>query len=289
MLNNAFILLAASVLIGFGAILLWQSSGQIIVDSSTNENIGRNLGLQFSLFLFGMLFGTAIGGLLIKVFSLQILYLFFSLTILVSIPFLIKVIPKINNTADKKFNIYYLFKLKLLLLLPLVFSSYFFSGQSFAAINLIVLNLFGLGFVGIMATIFRISTVTGGLTIGKISDMYQKETILYITTGIGIIGGVLFLSSSSALLVGLGLILLGIFTSTAYPVCLSLLKQVTAETDYKYALGAFHVYANLGIVCAILATRYINLRMSLIIGVVLMLSIFPTIYVFSKGFTKKSF
>lgn len=88
-LNNNFIFVAMSMLIGIGASLLWVSSGKIITDSSAIKESGKNLGIQFASVLIGSLFGVTTGGLLLKNLSIDRLYVLFSLAIVIGLPFLL--------------------------------------------------------------------------------------------------------------------------------------------------------------------------------------------------------
>jgi len=286
-LANPIVLFFISGLIGFGAALMWISSGQIISDNSTKSNLGRNLGFQYASFLIGNLLGVAFGAALLTAVPFQYLYLYLAIAIMISIPFFAALKITEKKSMDKKFNPYYIFDKKLILLFPLVFSTHFIYSQTFAAMNLIVLGLFGIFFVGLLATIGRITGVLGGLSIGKISDKYKKEHVLYASIVIGIIGALLFVGSSEIVSVTAGIVFMAIFASATYPVCLSLLKQSVSEKDYIYAVGSFHVYTTVGVLGALYSTMIFDPRTSFIPGLIFLFISFPAIFFFSRKYGKK--
>ena len=80
--NNAPILYATSALIGFGASLLWVSSGQIVADSSNETTATRNFAWrQIGLYL-GNIFGINAGAYLITIFPLEKTFIILAATIL---------------------------------------------------------------------------------------------------------------------------------------------------------------------------------------------------------------
>ncbi len=284
--NSSPILFVASVLIGVGAALLWISSGQIIADSSTKHTLGRNLGFQFSTYLLGNLFGIAFGALLLDIVTFNQFYIYFSIAIFLSLPFFVGIKLTKQTIPDKKFKPFYIFDKKLLFLFPIIFAAYFLMAQAFASISLIILSLFGIAYVGILSTISRISGVISAFAIGKFSDMYKKENILYVLTLIGMTGVLLFIVTSEIVFVTLGVILLGLFISAAYPVCLSLLKRTVPEKEYIYALGGFHVYTTIAVLGALSSALYLSPKVSLLPGLIFLILSFPAVFLFGKKYSK---
>ena len=282
--NTNFFLLA-SVLLGIGATFLWVSSGKIITDSSTDKSIGKNLGIQLAGTLLGSFLGIALGGVLLKTLSFNQLYILFASAIVVGLPFFTKIKFKETITINEKFNMYYIFDRKLIVLFPVIFSTYFLSAQTFSSMNLIALKLFGIAYVGILSTILWIGMVFGALSVGRISDVYKKQTLLYVLTALGIIGALLFIGTSNIILVILGTIMLGIFVSAAYPVCLSLLKQNSSEKEYIYALGAFQVYSNIGLVVGLLFSMNFTPQLIFFLGIIFLFVSFSSIFLYNKHYS----
>lgn len=277
------LLYAVSLLIGFGAAFLWISSAQIIADASAENTMGRNLGFQNAIYLLGSFLGVVLGGLLVQYISLRVFYLFFAVSILISFYFF-RLISGGNEirSRDGKFHLRYIFKKKFLLLFPIIFSAYFVSAQAFAAINLIVLGLFGFGFVATSAVVFRLSAITGSFLAGRASDLFGREKVLIISAVLGAVGLLLFLANSMFFLMALGLVLMGLFTSATQPVCLSLLKDRVSGEEYSYAVGVFSVYATFAVVSALFATRFFGAYMSFIPGIIFLFLAFPALFFFKK-------
>ncbi|MEK7150872.1 MAG: MFS transporter [Patescibacteria group bacterium] len=286
-LGMQFITLTASITVGVGAALLWVSGGQIIQNSSSEKELGYNLGFQYASFLFGSLLGTTFGGFFIEAFSLQKLYAWFTVAILCSIPFFLKIQFVESKIEKRTFKLSYIFDKKLVLLFPIIFAAYFLSAQTFTAINLLVLNLFGIKYVAIIAILLRISTIIGALVVGAITDKFKKESTLIILIFIGLAGTLVFIGSPNLTLIMTGTIFMGLFISAAYPVCLSLFKDKTSANEYAYALGAFHVYTTIAVLAAIFSARYLNPTMSFLPGIASLLISFGGVFFFSKLKTHK--
>lgn len=285
-INNNLIIFLAAFLLGIGAALVWVSVGQVIKDSSTEKTIGRNLGFQAALFYLGTILGISSGGLLLKYFSMQLLYAYFSIAIILCLPCFLKISDLKGSIPNKKFNPYLIFKLKFLLLFPLIFSTYYFITQTFSSINLLILQLFGIVFIGILITIFRISMMFGVFTIGKISDLYNKEKTIYVVIIVGLVGIILLYLTHNIFSVTIGLILLGLFGSSSYPICISLFKKSSSSGEFLSAMGIFVFYNNVATVSALLATKYFNSQYNLVLGLTFLLLSFPAVYLFSRKYSK---
>jgi len=283
-LNITPLFILASVIIGIGASLLWVSSGKIITDSSTIEESGKNLGVQFASVLIGSLFGVTMGGLLLKNLSIDRLYVLFSLAIAIGLPFLFLIKIKDKTIKNEILNISYLFDRKLIFIFPVIFASYFLSAQTFSSMNEVILSIFGILYVGVFAVCLQVSIVIGALTIGKMSDIYDKRTILYILMALGGIGAAIFISSSLFFWVLVGTIILGLYLSGTYPVALSLLRTNLNKNEYIYGLGAFQVYGNIGTVIALFSTQNFPTLNIFIAGIIFLLLASLSFYLYNKKY-----
>lgn len=284
-LNITFLFMLASILVGAGASLLWVSSGKIITDSSTMKASGKNLGIQLASVLIGSLLGVTFGGLFLKTLSPDKLYMFFSLAILIGIPFLFLVKIKNKTVKDSVHNVTYLFDRKLIFIFPVIFASYFLSAQTFSSMNEVILSKFGISSIGIFSPLLYISTVTGALTIGKLSDIYDKKIVLYALMSLGVMGSIIFISSSLFLWVIIGTIILGFYISGTYPVALSLIRANLNEKEYIYGIGAFQIYSNTGTVIALFSALNFPTVNIFIAGISFLLLAFPAFYLYNKNYS----
>lgn len=283
---NAYILVITSTLIGIGASLLWVSSGKIITDSSTIADSGKNLGIQLASVFIGSLIGITMGGLLLNSLTFGSLYMLFSLAILIGIPFLFLIKIKDKTVRDDNFNLSYLFKKKLLFIFPVIFASYFLGAQTFSSMNEIILSKFGISSVGIFSILLYMSTVTGALIIGKLSDIYDKKIVLYTLMTIGAVGSTIFIAGSLFFWVIVGTILLGLYLSGTYPVALSLLRENMDKNEYIYGIGAFQIYGNLGVVIALFSALNFPTLNVFIAGIAFLLLAFPAFYFYNKNYSR---
>lgn len=279
--RNPLILYPASILIGFGASLLWISSGQIIVRSSKKETIGTDLGLQQSFFSAGALFGVGIGALFLEILPPSILYIIFAILVFLSIPFFLKLKIEEEKVANKTIDFSFLLRRESYLIFPIVVGSYYLSGLGFSAINLIALT-FGLGFVGFLSTTSRVGVIFGGVLSGKLADNFNKRILLYLLVLTGLLSSLLLINSFGTLTITLGAIFLSLSHPAVYTLCLSLLEEKVEKEDYTNMAGVFFIYANIGIVGALLSSIYLEPRSSFIPGIVLLILALPAIHIFSK-------
>lgn len=290
-LEQNLIFYISSALLGIGAGFLWVSAGKIIAESSEPDETGRNFGFQYSLLMAGNFLGIGVGGFLFKIIPFHYLYILYAAITFLSIPFLIKIksenqTPLPDSLKETKLDISLLFSKKLLVLFPIIFSSYFVLAQTFAAINLIVLQFFGLGLVGFFATIFWISNIVGSFAVGKISDIFKKNIILIFLAFCGLAGVLIFLNTKSAIFFGTGMILSGIFTAGIYPVCLSLLKQNMPSEEYTKAVGVFQVYSTVGVLSALISAKFFIPKISFFPGIIFLLTSIFLLFFLKRIYTK---
>lgn len=264
---NTTLIYLASLLIGVGATLLWISSAKIITNSSASHEVGKNLGLQYASFLLGTLGGTFLGGVLISSITFTSLYFIFTTTVLISLPFLIML--QISETKLKQvpFNPTYLFEKVVVLIFPIAYASAFILSQTFNAMNLVILQASNIATVGMISTILRVVMVLASYFLGKMSDQMNKVSLLYFLVTSGLMGVGLFLISDLLLVIICGIVLIGIFISSTYATCLSLLKLRLSEEKYTLAIGAFQVYITFAVLSAILSTWLLPAKLSFLPGI----------------------
>lgn len=249
--NNAPILYAASALIGFGASLLWVSSGQIVADSSNEITATRNFAWrQIGLYL-GNIFGINAGAYLITVTSFEKTYLLLAGCILLGVSLLLLVKPSGGEIETRTFKPFYIFGRRMLLLFPLVFAADFLQAQVFTAVNLIVVKLLGIGFIALIVTILKVSNIAGSFSSGILAAKHGKGGLLSAFILMALAGSLFFINAQTFYPLLLGALLLGLSMAAIHPVALAWLKDVLPREEYPYALGTFYVYSNIGVLAAI--------------------------------------
>ena len=150
--------------------------------------------------------------------------------------------------------------------------------------NEVILSKFGILYVGVFAVCLQVSIVIGALTIGKMSDIYDKRFILYILMALGGIGAAIFISSSLFFWVLVGTIILGLYLSGTYPVALSLLRTSLSKNEYIYGLGGFQVYGNIGTVIALFSAQNFPTLNIFIAGIIFLLLASLSFYLYNKKY-----
>jgi len=281
-LNNIPLILACAALMGIGATLLWVSSGQIIVDSSTSKTRGRNLAIQTVGLYGGTALGVWAGGFLHEFVSVQSMYLLLTTFMLLSLPFFVFTKPIKEEVAPRVFRPQFLFDHRMILLVPLLFGVYFLQGQVFTAMSLIVIGAVGIGSLSLVISFIRLCNIAGSLGSGTLSDYMNKGIVLLGLVGMALAGIFVFTRAEDLPQLLFGSVLLGFSMASIYPVCLSWLKEKMRESEYLDALGIFHVYSNVGTLGAITANLWLPAGASFVPATIALLIALPCIFFFDR-------
>lgn len=284
--NSTPLLLAASVVIGIGAGLVWVCGAQIITNSSDERTTGRNLAFQIIAVNSGNIAGIYTGAYLVRTVSLENMYLALTASVLLAFLFLPWIRLAKEEVRERVFRAYYAFDRRMLVLFPLLFGSYFLAAQAFTAMNLIIVSLLGIASIPLVITVFKASNIAGSFSSGTISGWFSKAAVLTALVVIAL-SGIYFFTQTHALVPFLiGTVLIGFSVTAVYPVCLAWLKERLPSDEYLQALGIFHVYTNIGVVSAVTANMWLSSRSSFVPGVIALLLALPGIALF-QSLTKK--
>lgn len=281
-LNNVPFILVCAGLMGIGATLLWVSSGQMVVDSSTAKTRGRNLALQTMGLYGGTALGVWAGGFLYEAVSVQSMYLLLGGVMLLSLPFFVLTKPVKETAALRVFRPQFLFDHRMLLLVPVIVGAYFLQGQVFTGMNLLVIGAVGIGSLALVISVVRVCNIAGSLGIGILSDYVNKGIVLAGLVGIALAGIFVFTRAEDLPQILFGSVLLGFSMASIYPVCLSWLKEKMRENEYLDALGIFHVYSNVGTLAAFTANLWLPAGATYAPGIAALLIALPCILYFHR-------
>ncbi|MDP3729776.1 MAG: MFS transporter [bacterium] len=280
--HSSLILYIASFLIGLGASLLWVSSGQIIADSSDNNTAGKNFAYQRIGMYIGNIFGIIVGGYLMRSLSFEKIYLILTCVIIIGLLILLFVRPLKKEVAARIFRPYYIFNPSMLLLFPLIFIADFLQAQVFTAMNLVVVNILGIGSIVLMVTLLKISNIVGSFSSGILAAKHSKAILLSLLVIMAIIGCIFFITSENIVILYSGVLMLGLSMASIYPVTLALLKETMPPEEYPYILGTFYVYSNIGVLTAIGSNSILSPKTSFLPGIFVLFLSFIGIFLFSR-------
>jgi MFS family permease len=281
-LGNVLLLLVASIIVGIGAGLFWVSSGQIIADNSNEHTAGRNFSLQIVGQTSGSIAGIYLGGFLIQAVSMQLMYVVLTLVTLAGFLFLPWIQSSKETVAERVFRPFFAFDKRMLALFPIVYAAYYLAGQSFTAVNPVVIGLLGISSIPFVISIFMIGRIAGSLSIGTLSGWLSKSSLLIGLALVSFLGILIFTMTTTLPPLLVGAILIGFSISAVYPVCLAWLKDRLGSEEYLSALGVFQIYTNIGIVSAIVINLYASSRTSFIPAVVAVTLAIPGTFLFDR-------
>jgi len=189
---------ASSVVIGFGASILWVAQGAFLTKCSDESTRGRNSGIFWGLFqLSGILGNLGAYGILEMDEPPSFLFLVLSACGGVGVLILLLLRPiKSKTDNDKVKSVVVLFKQafslfarkEMLLLLMLMF----FSGFELSYFSGEFPLLMEKKIIGAVMSVFGVAEVLGGLVLGKLSDIVGRK--LMVLAGLGFYCGALVLS-----------------------------------------------------------------------------------------------
>ncbi|KAN0029755.1 hypothetical protein ACTA71_007892 [Dictyostelium dimigraforme] len=215
----------SSILVGFGGAILWNAQGSLVIKYSTEETIGANTGLFFSLFQTDQIIGNLGSATLINKarFSNKILFIIFmgiSLIPIIGFLFLnnpnkIKTIKSINiqdeeetrgneeenekkkdiDGDDDNLSIKNIIKSTIILFkdkpIQLLIPSLLYSGISQTFFFGVFPSLIGVEWVGYVMSVFGLFDALSSLVLGKLSDKFGRKVLILISTISCIFGTVL--------------------------------------------------------------------------------------------------
>ncbi len=294
---NTFFIYVLGSAVGFGAGLFWIASGQIVNMSSPEGRVGVNSGHQYSGLWIGSMAGMALGGFLLSYWSAVNVYYLFTVIALLGFALLMKINVAASVTEGAILNVSYLFKSKFLFLFPVIFANYFLMVLSFSALALRVQEISTTQAViniAIVAFAVKFGSLLGSSYLGGRTEkidgawLMLKHIIPLSILGLLMItyGDQLFGLKSdlyTKFLLPLGSILLGYTTSGLFPAAKSALRLRSTDEEYNYqSVGAFHVYATIGIVSSLVMSRFFSPLLVIKAGIILLAIAVPFLCVFMK-------
>lgn len=259
----------ACITVGLGAALFWNANTLLIDGSCIASEVGRKQGRKMSGLYWSNVVGALLATILLGRFGMSGIYLSLAL---VSVSALVvyanvedRPSPAIQPVAG---SVRSMLSPKPLLLLPVVFSGFYFLGQSAAAIPLLVQDKFGLASVGPTAVGMKLVAATSISLMGHAADRFGRGRVLATSLLAGILGTALICSGQVLPVVLLGVSVLAIQFSSTYPAVLAVIKDRFNPAENANAIGAFHLYSTAGAVSAYAATKLLARPQALMLGVV---------------------
>ncbi len=281
-LDNVPVLLAASVIIGVGAGLLWIASAQIISDSSSMHTVGRNLGLQSVGLYCGNILGIYAGGYMAATFSTSGMYLVLGVVTALGIVPLLAITPAKEEVKQRPFRFGYMLDRRMLAIFPLLFGSYYLLAQVFTGMNAVIVSLLGVGSLPFLISVVKLSNIAGSFGSGTLSGWMSEIKLLLALTLMALFGIGFFVMAQLLIPLLIAAVLLGFSMASIYPVTLTLLKDTLPAEQYLYAIGVFNFYNNFGVIVALAANGLLSASTSFIPGAVALFVAIPGLFLFKR-------
>ena len=290
--SNKILIYLASIIIGFGAALLWTGQGAYLVRASEKKHVGKNAGIFTTFFFLSSAIGIFLLGQIIKFYSYKVAFIIAAI-----IPLLgLLLFSQMYNfkTKAKVQNKFKLVKKAIqnktaIKLSTIWFSQSFVFGLSLGLIPLATTKLLGTSFVSYLMPLFYVIPIALGYIIGKTMDNKGIGKILYLSYATAILALIaLFISSKSLLIIGI--VLLALSFASMRIVTLALPASVTDDNNLEYLQGLFWLVQNIGTVTALLLSKFIQSNFAFLIAlIILIITLIIILKTFKMDFSKQKF
>ncbi len=276
--GNEYLLYLSSSVLGVAASMLWVNVGSYIIRITDKKERGEALGFQTALYILGNLVGVTITTFLLNIFSIDKIFLILSVFSLVgTIPFLKVKDVKMKLAGRSIGDVYKVFRnSKIIFLVPTIFLTFFLWSQIYSSINIVIQNLFGITYVGVVGTLFYLAFFSSSYILGYLTKIFKKQKILIASLTIGVIGLASFLLQSNIILSMVSVLLISIYIATGFPISLNLMKDIS-KSDPETVAGAFNLINSVAVLSSLvfvtLFKEITSLNTALVIGVVAIISL----------------
>lgn len=248
--------LASSMVLGFGAALLWNSQGVYLVQAAAKDKTGEAAGVFSTIWGLATFAGILITGLILdsRVLSDKLLFGLLALGPMLGMGLLIKLgsieggkIAGVDFWLIKKLiSSRSLWRLGVVWILMV-----FVQTVGFSSLPVIISRQIGVGAAGILGSLFPLAMVGFSLVSGKISDRFGRGGIINVGLLLLIIGSVLvfWTSKTSLILASLGLAL-GFAILRA--VTFALIGDISSKRLLPAVNAYLYVLMNISVVTAII-------------------------------------
>ncbi len=277
--KNEYLLYLFSFLIGVGASMIWTNIGSYIIRIVSTKDRGQALGFQTAVFMMGNLAGLAIATILVNLIEVQLIFILlgaFSLAGL--LPFFAIKDAKIDVKSRSFSDVLSIFKTKSVMLLVLpAFLTFFLWAQLSTSVGLVVKQSFGITYVGVVGIILFLTMFLFAYPLGLLTKRAKKESILIVALLSALIGLLGFILQLGLFVSLASIALMSIYTSTAFPVSLNLLKDLSAK-DSETVAASFTLVNSLGVLSAFISIsifkEIVTLHISLVGSIIALISLF---------------
>eukprot|EP01119_Soliformovum_irregulare_P008653 TRINITY_DN2175_c0_g1_i1.p1 TRINITY_DN2175_c0_g1~~TRINITY_DN2175_c0_g1_i1.p1 ORF type:complete len:417 (-),score=72.33 TRINITY_DN2175_c0_g1_i1:19-1245(-) len=198
-----YTLIPASVLIGWGASILWTAQGSYLAKNSTNETMGFHSGVFFGLFMLNAVIGNLMAGTLTYFHesTTVLVWILFAIGVIATIsffflprPFAIVEVTNVNSPpatkslASQLTDTLFLFgELKMILMGIVIVYSGFSQAYFYGRFP----PTFGEKWLFWVMATFGFSDSAGSVLMGRLSDLLGRKPVMIVATICGLIAYVL--------------------------------------------------------------------------------------------------
>lgn len=273
--NPAFVYLS-SVLIGFGAALLWVSQNIYLIRKSDEKSYGKNAGYFNTISVLGSAGGLLIIGFLAKNIPLQTLFVPFS--IFPFIGFLVLSLLGDIHVKSKRNELQLIlktFKSKTALLLcSFYFMFAFVSGLVFSIIPIEIKNQVGLQYVGFLSAIIFVMPAFVAYIFGKTSDFVGRKAMIMVSYITSITGLLFIYFAAGVISLLIAVTALALSNAIARTMGPALSGDVSTKENLENNSALFATAQNLAVTAAIIISTFNQTKSLFLVSIFIVVASF---------------
>lgn len=266
--GSSSILYLGSLVVGSGAALLWNVSGQIVNLASSEERVGRNSGTKQTGLQLGTILGVALTTPFLKgeipvaeIFSCLSAASFLGLLCFLMIDY-----PKEEIAAGKP-SLKGLFEPGFSIFVPFTFAAFALMALATSSINLIILEKFGIISVGVIGIGYKIGGVLTGAVTGWLADRIGGRRAASIVMIVMILGTLAVLATNSEQIAFLSSLCIALTVHGTYAPFFRMLREYIPKEKHDAAINAYGLHSNFGSIVGFTLALFMGPRETVLIGV----------------------
>jgi MFS family permease len=265
-----YVIYLSSILLGMSAALLWNGQSSYLVRNSSPGEYGKNSGFFITFKYLGSTIGSLILGILVVLYLFKTSFLIYALFPILGMIIIYKMKDVRSSLKINRFEIVRksVTNIMALRISTIGFSLMFIYGLVIGIIPIQIKDIFGIGYVGPLSSLFYLVPILFSYILGRYSDKIGRRFMILLSYGIALAGLALLYLFSSGISLVIGIFLLALNNAIMNPAITALVGDVTNKKNLEFVSSLFWVMKNIGVVSALLLSSILSSNIVYLISMI---------------------